>query len=771
MKKFLMKLIISTFLSLVFMLLYGCGDSDKITEQSPKCHAVSTFESMGIYWTPGLGSPNIVCNVQYKAKGTFKWKDAMPLWFDGRNGEYRGSIVNLKPGTEYKVKLTLKGTATSVTLASRTWNESFPVAKVVYLPNGTVDSTYTVNESGAADGYILYTSSPGGSTIIDVAGKHNRCITVDASYVIIDGLTLKGAAIDGIFLNRNVHDVVIQKCDISGWGRVQTDGWGYERDAGIHSNSAILKRCIIQGNKIHNPRSDSNNWEEYRTVYNEGSHPDGPEGIVFYNSAGNNVIRYNEIYSDEEHCFNDGISGSLNDSTEGSPGKDSDVYGNIVRNTWDDALEMDGGCCNVRVWGNLLDIVNVGISDVACSVGPFYVFRNVFARSRVSPGGGTAPFGKLGDEPEVGIGKQYWFHNTVLRTSYGLPVRGLSTYGGPYTLCVSRNNIYDAKSSIVSGNSDKSNDFDYDLCSGSTDVTYFGSEPHKITGEPVFAPGSGPESGIKGMFQLDPSSPGYHAAVTLPNFNGMYEHPDIGAHQSGTPPMAFGVKGFKAITPAKITAKNSGKPAENALTTEQSTDEKSAGIPATLTAEARKGTPVIDGKIDALWENTETIGVNRFVGGKTGESSAVVRALWDESNLYVLAEVKDEKLFAESKTAHYNDSVEIFVDEKDTKASEYGPGISQNRVCFNGTCTDGPGNKDVNFTGKTEIIPGGYMVEACIPWTVIKGNVKPGMTVGFDIQINDDASGYGRDYIIVWNGIDGNAWANPGDFGELKLAD
>jgi hypothetical protein len=43
------------------------------------------------------------------------------------------------------------------------------------------------------------------------------------------------------------------------------------------------------------------------------------------------------------------------------------------------------------------------------------------------------------------------------------------------------------------------------------------------------------------MYQLAPGTPGYGAGVRISNFNDMYATPDIGAHQSGTAAMRFGV--------------------------------------------------------------------------------------------------------------------------------------------------------------------------------------------------------------------------------------
>ena len=46
-------------------------------------------------------------------------------------------------------------------------------------------------------------------------------ITVNASYVIVRGFTLKNAQQHGILIDKNQHDVIIEDNDISNWGRTR----------------------------------------------------------------------------------------------------------------------------------------------------------------------------------------------------------------------------------------------------------------------------------------------------------------------------------------------------------------------------------------------------------------------------------------------------------------------------------------------------------------------------------------------------------------------
>ena len=105
----------------------------------------------------------------------------------------------------------------------------------------------------------------------------------------------------------------------------------------------------------------------------------------------NHVIRFNEIVGDADHLFEDGICGGLNYSYTGTPGQDSDIYGNILTHMTDDLIEADGGGMNVRIWGNYFAHAHRYISQQSCPLRPVYIFRNIFG-----PGGGQLVSGTKG---------------------------------------------------------------------------------------------------------------------------------------------------------------------------------------------------------------------------------------------------------------------------------------------------------------------------------------------------------------------------------------
>jgi hypothetical protein len=514
--------------------------------------AVSTFQSIGLYWTPPSNPGAAGCTVQFRASGESAWRAGLPMWFDARNNECRGSLVQLTPGTVYEIQLGIPGQSPSAQLSAATWYDTpgWPIAKTVTVSSRS--QTLAITEGGTPAGYVLYVAETPGATI-DVANAADYAVTVSAPYVIVRGLTLKGARVDGVRLLNGARDVVIEANDISGWGSFRAalangQQVGNDYEAAVRCESvSTLERVVIQRNRIHDPRYGANSWSF--------GHPIGPQGISFNFCGGNNVIRYNEITGADGHYYNDGIGGSDNFSATGFPNTDSDIYGNVVSHAWDDAIEAEGGNRNVRIWGNYLDQTATGVATTVTHWGPVYIFRNVYNRSRqlseVPPDSDDRnSFAKSGSTKKLGDGRRYVLHNTLLQrddagTAYPLGAGGgvAGTGSEALTNTVTRNNIlhvWKAWWSSIDDGGGRGNDLDYDLYNGSI-TAYRGAEPHGRVGTPVYAANHGWRSGAGGLYQLDPASPGYGAGMRLPNFNDESAAPDVGAHQSGAAPMCFGV--------------------------------------------------------------------------------------------------------------------------------------------------------------------------------------------------------------------------------------
>jgi len=512
-------------------------------------HAVATYECIGLYFkSPDLGQ----CNVRFRQTGTSTPKQGYPLVYDLRDKEYRGSIVGLKPHTNYAVEITLDNGSHELTCKTR--NDRFPIGKTTYLKGGVRSKPLVVTESGSAKGYHLITPADNSKATIDVRNAEDYTCVIDANYVIVRGVEFKNAAIGGLLIKSKRHDNVIEDCRFTFWGRIggpKTYGNQGNTDSAIYAQRGS-GNLTIQRNLIEHPRGASNDWDT--------GHPAGPQAITLINSSGGNVIRYNEIRSTEDHGFNDAIGGASNYSFEGSPNRDSDIYGNIIANVWDDAIESEGANMTVRIWNNYIEKTFQHIATACTSKGPLYIFRNVFGESRRThrdPLGGSMI--KVGERNEFGGGRKFVFHNTAIQPRGAFNV--FSGHVNPNT--VTRNNIFDCPGRLTSSRQAETPcDFDYDLFTGMD--RGIARERHGIRGNHSFIEsyalefypsstttkikwGKVPmQQGDRTVTLTDPvitvPNPVIDSGVRLANFNDNYagKAPDLGAFELGRPPIRFG---------------------------------------------------------------------------------------------------------------------------------------------------------------------------------------------------------------------------------------
>ncbi|MBL8210137.1 MAG: right-handed parallel beta-helix repeat-containing protein [Bryobacterales bacterium] len=517
---------------------------------APAAWGVPTFESIGIYYN--VAEEREACAVRYRAVGDAAWREGYPLVYDAREKQYRGSLVGLRADTVYEIELTAGADKTA--FQTRTWREEFPIGAVTEV-DGVSDQTLVVREGGTEKGWRLVTPAKGKKFVSDVFNQSDYNIVVEADYVILRGLELRNAGIHGVQIKAGVQHVVIEDCHITLWGRVGgARVWGVVggSDSAVNADKGA-GHLVIQRNLIEYPRGAANDWES--------GHPSGPQAISLRDSSGGNVIRYNTIRSTEDHGFNDGIGGGSNYSFEGSPNRDSDIYGNIVANCWDDAIESEGANANVRIWSNYIHHTFVHIATAATAMGPLYVFRNVFGESRIShqdPSGGMMIKTGMnqvtvnGEKVSTGLGYRFIFHNTALQPRGGLDVFSSHELHN----AVTRNNIFYSRGRTYPREfGAPRNDFKNDLTGG-----YLGGGFVKS----MFLPSEGLEWFLaprseriqwgrveyslngKKFAITDPvvlgKNPAVDAGVRLPGFNDGFtgDGPDMGAFETGMPGLRFG---------------------------------------------------------------------------------------------------------------------------------------------------------------------------------------------------------------------------------------
>ncbi|WP_236284255.1 sugar-binding protein [Paenibacillus allorhizoplanae] len=180
------------------------------------------------------------------------------------------------------------------------------------------------------------------------------------------------------------------------------------------------------------------------------------------------------------------------------------------------------------------------------------------------------------------------------------------------------------------------------------------------------------------------------------------------------------------------------------------------------------GTPVLGGAVlDLLWDKTATLPILKHLTMVNGPTDGYAKVLWDDSNLYVLVRVKSPELNNSSSNAWEQDSVEIFVDETNSKQTSYGTGMGQYRINYLNVKSFNPGSISAGFESFAKVVDGGYYIETKIPFKAAVPTVD--RVIGFDLQINDAKATGGRQDIIMWHDVTGQSYANGSQWGVVAL--
>ncbi len=192
----------------------------------------------------------------------------------------------------------------------------------------------------------------------------------------------------------------------------------------------------------------------------------------------------------------------------------------------------------------------------------------------------------------------------------------------------------------------------------------------------------------------------------------------------------------------------------------------------------KTGSPItIDGVVDPAWSHASVLSVaaTKLLTGTVSNAadlSGNAKVLWDDTYLYLLADVSDESKVNESTNIYDDDGVEFYVDINNDKASTYGANDVQYTFGWDNGTTVGVLPSGRSTTGITySAVPrtGGYIVEARIPWTTLQGTPAIGQLLGMDFMINDDDDNGARDGKLSWNASTDDAWQDPSLFGTAIL--
>ncbi|MDP0496427.1 MAG: right-handed parallel beta-helix repeat-containing protein [Verrucomicrobiota bacterium JB024] len=477
-----------------------------LLSQALTVKTVPSFESASIYLEDA--SPDAYM-VYYRAMSEDGWLLAPAVETTENNPTPRLSLLGLTEGTEYEFLIaTPQGTLTTERFT--TLSSQVPIARTIQLGDGPI----VIDAQGSPDGWIRYVAD----APIHNDGESYAAIHIKgAQYVILDGLRVVGGQWHAIHVDQSAH-VRILNCEISDWGiRGERDyareGKFYGPDHKLLNNQAAIfidksDSVLVERCYMHDPRGTSHSWAL--------SHPAGPNAILM-ETNGNTIIRWNDFIGSDQHRWNDAIEGRYNGYPHGGFKQDADIYGNFIAYGNDDAMELDGGQMNVRVWGNWVEDTFAGISTAPAIYGPTYIYNNLIRYLEDSKG--LSGDSIKNNYSRWGQGMIYLVGNTFLS---GGGVSNFGTGSGPQSRLAILNNVFDLPGSIYSYSIMQS-DFDFD-CNviWSRDATMqqwikeqceaVGIESNGVFAQPRFA------DAARGDFVLAPDSPGADIAFPVDGF-------------------------------------------------------------------------------------------------------------------------------------------------------------------------------------------------------------------------------------------------------------
>jgi len=515
-----------------------------------------TFVSCG-YRVPY--QTEVTCDIYYKKATETIWKKAYTPIYDKLNKEFRGSIVKLDENTDYQIKGVLTTGETNLaeyTNSFKTWlsEPAYTTMNISAFYN-KYSNCYDINGIvGTEDNWIKIV----GNQTVNVPNtvKEYAISITNSKYLILEGITSIGGGKNGIYIPKGSSQIRIVNCDISKWGiasqnqridGVYLDIRGNEinYNAGVYieeGKDVVVERCYIHDSNVKtNPWAGIVEDGQYKGTLFNNSHPQGSTGIFVSNAIDGIVIRYNDIIGNQIHRFNDVIESYNNSLVNGGFNQNADIYGNMMAFSQDDAIELDGGQCNVRLFNNRFEQSYTGISLAPNMKGPSYIFNNVLWNLGCSTGVESVSV-KNGGGTTYSIGRQFLFNNTFVVTKSGMSGIGFGNDQNRTAFyATTRNNIFvseETPKSPYDGLSIRDvaqsswNDFDYDVIGNTTVndgagmiLAKAGSESNGIYTMPQF------DDLESGVFTLKSTDKGIDKGLIIPNFSDGYKNsaPDMGA--------------------------------------------------------------------------------------------------------------------------------------------------------------------------------------------------------------------------------------------------
>lgn len=350
----------------------------------------STLHSLGFEWDLGGSDTNhdAISQVIYRRVGETDWHEALPLfrvdyagWYADRVGRakynmFAGSILFLRPGTEYEVTLTIDdpdgGQAErTVKLATFPVPDAGEPLRTLHVVPRAADDQSPAGDGSQASPYrgiaeVQKAAQPGDAILLH-AGDY-----VEATFDRSGGAPAAGVvgaqAKYIVWKSAGDGPVKFQRAYVTG-SHLWFEGLHFERGhdkiglrGGQPSMGVVVRANTFRGlgYAVFLDPKVSRWYIADNDIIGDSAGGISGEGVEL-NHSNDHTVCYNRISKTA-----DGVSYC---------DTNCDIFANDIYDFSDDGVEPDYGYANNRIWGNRMD-GEVGITFQAMYCGPWYIVRN-----------------------------------------------------------------------------------------------------------------------------------------------------------------------------------------------------------------------------------------------------------------------------------------------------------------------------------------------------------------------------------------------------------
>lgn len=198
------------------------------------------------------------------------------------------------------------------------------------------------------------------------------------------------------------------------------------------------------------------------------------------------------------------------------------------------------------------------------------------------------------------------------------------------------------------------------------------------------------------------------------------------------------------------------------------------------TVEIKRGTPIVDGAIDDIWQYADEMALDRYALKGDSKATGYAKMLWDNGIIYGLVVINDDTKSAQTTAMHTEDCLEVFFDLDNKKTTAYSE-KNQFRFLYDIVSPLGIRNtENISESWADHLKIAGsepdattYVYEFSINEKLgVDLKFEAGKLIGIDFGYDDNTKNDStRTAILTWNADGVEPSGNPSVMGTVKLVD